>query len=159
LKTGHPELAKMFKGGPDAESTRRELVREEVDVDGTADPSTLELVAEYAVDLDFSLFVAQNDNDPLRRVSGADVSTYASDVEGLGSGNGPQLIRAVHAWLSVRSQEADRTTALALATTSPGPNLLRISVNPTDATKPPFARVRTLQSTISLPNQMRATWR
>jgi len=159
LSSGHPELAKMYRGGPSYESTRRELVREEVDVDGVADATTLELIAEYAVDLDFSLFVAENESDPLERLSGADVATYAGNVEGLATGNGPQLIRAVHAWLSVRSQEADRTSALALATTAPGPNLLRISVNPTDATQPPFARVRTLQSTIPLPNQMRATWR
>ena len=159
LASGHPELAKMFRGGPSYENTRRELVREEVDVDGIADPDTIELVAEYAVDLDFSLLVAENDRDPLSRLSGAAVPTYAGSVEGLPTGNGPQLIRAVHAWLSVRSQEADRTSGLALTTTAPGPNLLRISVNPTDATKPPFARVRTLQSTISLPNQLRVKWR
>jgi hypothetical protein len=159
LKTTHLELAKMYKGGPSYEDTRRELVREEVDVDGAADASTLEVIAEYVVDLDFSLLVAANEGSPLERVSGDDVATYAGDVEGLSAGNGPQLIRAVHAWLSVRSQEADRTSELALTNTRPGPNLLRISVNPTDATKPPFARVRTLQSTIPLPNQSRTTWR
>jgi len=159
LATGHAELAKMYRGGPSYENTRRELVREEVDVDGLPDASTLELIAEYAVDLDFSLLVAANENDPLQRLSGAGVATYAGNVGTLPTGNGPQLIRAVHAWLSVRSQEADRTNGLALTTTAPGPNLLRISVNPTDASQPPFARVRTLQSTITLPNQMRVTWR
>jgi prepilin-type N-terminal cleavage/methylation domain-containing protein len=159
LATGHAELAKMYRGGPSYENTRRELVREELDVDGSPDPSTLELIAEYAVDLDFSLLVAANESDPLLRVSGGGVATYAGNVEGLPTGNGPQLVRAVHAWLSVRSQEADRTNGLALTTTAAGPNLLRISVNPTDVTQPPFARVRTLQSTITLPNQMRVTWR
>jgi hypothetical protein len=159
LQTGHPELAKMYRGGPSYEATRRELVREEFDVDGTADASTLELIAEYVVDLDFSLLVAANDNGPLLRVSGGDVANYTGNVEGLPTGNGPQLIRGVHAWLSVRSQEADRANTIPFTTTAPGPNLLRISVNPTDATQPPFARVRTLQSTIPLPNQARATWR
>jgi hypothetical protein len=36
---------------------------------------------------------------------------------------------------------------------------MRISMHPTDPTLPPFARVRTLQSTIPLTNQARATWR
>lgn len=152
-------LNPMYQGGPSYEATRRELVREEVDVDGTAIPGTLELIAEYAVDFDFSLFVANDDSGPLARVTGDDVAAYAGNVEGLTGGNGPQLIRAVHAWLSVRSQEADRSSELDLTTDAPGPNLLRISMDPDDATKPPFARVRTLQAVIPLPNQMRATWR
>jgi type II secretory pathway pseudopilin PulG len=156
----HPTLSGMFRGGPSYEATRRELVRVEQDVDGVEDASTLELIAEYAVDLDFSLFVASSTGGPLTRLAGpANVATFAGNVQGLAVGNGPQLIRAVHAWLSVRSQEADRDSALtAPARIAPGPNLLRISVNPTDGTAPPFARVRTLQSTIPLPNQASATW-
>jgi pilin/secretion family protein with methylation motif len=146
-------------GGPSYESGRRELVREELDVTGSPIAGTLELVAEYAVDLGFSLFVAADDSSPLTRVAGGAVAQYAGDPTGLSAGNGPQLIRAVHAWLSVRSQEADRTSGLSLTTTAPGPSMLRISVNPTDPTQPPFARVRTLQSTIPLNNQARATWR
>jgi pilin/secretion family protein with methylation motif len=154
-----PGLTAMYRGGPSYESGRRELVREELDVTGAPITGTLELVAEYAVDLGFSLFVAPNDTSPLTRISGAAVAQYAGNPTGLSAGNGPQLIRAVHAWLSVRSQEADRTSALNLPTTAPGPNMLRISVNPDNATLPPFARVRTLQSTIPLNNQARATWR
>jgi prepilin-type N-terminal cleavage/methylation domain-containing protein len=156
--SAYPALSGMFRGGPSYEATRRELTRVEQDITGTEDASTLELVAEYAVDLDFSLLVAASTTAPLTRVSGANVATYADAVTALSAGNGPQLIRAVHAWLSVRSQEADRDNGLALVSSAPGPNLLRISVNPTDGTKPPFARVRTLQSTIPLPNQASATW-
>jgi hypothetical protein len=154
----YASLGGMFRGGPTQEATRRELVRAELDVFGNEIPGTVELVAEYAVDLNFSLFVAANTAAALTRLSGANVATYAGDVTTLGAGNGPQLIRAVHAWLSVRSQEADRNNALALTTTAPGPNLLRISLHPTNAANPPFARVRTLQSTIPLPNQANATW-
>jgi type II secretory pathway pseudopilin PulG len=156
--SANASLSGMFRGGPSYESTRRELVRVELDVLGNEIPGTLELVAEYAVDLNFSLFVAANTAAALTRVSGANVPTYAGNVTGLPAGNGPQLIRAVHAWLSVRSQEADRDNPLTLTTTAPGPNLLRISLHPTIATSPPFARVRTLQSTIPLPNQASATW-
>ncbi len=151
-------LGAMYRGGPTYEATRRELIREELDLDGNAVADSLELVAEYAVDLDFSLLVAASRTAPLTRVAGANVGTFAGNVQTLGAANGPQQIRAVHAWLSVRSQEADRTTTLALPSTAPGPNLLRISVHPTNAALPPFARVRTLQSTIFLANQARATW-
>lgn len=157
-KTAYPGFVHMFRGGPSYEATRRELIREELDVTGAPIQGTLELIAEYAVDLGFSIFVADGTANPLSRLDGDDVANYAGDPSGLAAGTGPQLIRAVHAWLSVRSQEADRTTELSLVTTAPGPNLLRISVNPDDGAKPPFARVRTVQSTIPLNNQARATW-
>lgn len=152
-----PQFAGMFVGGPSYEATRRELVRVEQDVFGVEVPNTLELIAEYAVDLDFSLFVASSGGGPLTRVSGDAMAAFADDVQV--GGSQPQLIRGVHAWLSVRSQEADRDSTLpALGSSAPGPNLLRISVNPTSRGAPPFARVRTLQSTIPLPNQASATW-
>jgi hypothetical protein len=159
-----PGLLPQFQGmfptgrGPSYESTRRELVREELAVDGAPIPGTLELVAEYAVDLGFSLFVSANTGAALSRVPPASLGDYAGNPNLTGLGRGPQLIRAVHAWLSLRSQEADRETGLSLANTAPGPNLLRIGMNPEGAALPPFARVRTLQSTIPLNNQMRATW-
>lgn len=153
--SGTDAFSGMFPegGGPAYESTRRELVREELDVDGDAIEGTLELVAEYAVDLGFSLVSAGAAG--LTRVAPADLVNAAGDPR---SGAEPQRIRAVHAWLSLRSQEADRTTALTLAPTAPGPSLLRVSMHPSDGALPPFARVRTLQSTIPLSNQMRATW-
>jgi prepilin-type N-terminal cleavage/methylation domain-containing protein len=154
-----PQFQPMFTGGADYESTRRELVRQELDVDGNPIAGTLELIAEYAVDMNFSLLIAADNTSSLTRLTGAAVLNYAGNPAALGTGNGPQLIRAVHAWLSVRSQEADRSTGLPVGNTGAGPNLLRISVNPSNATLPPFARVRTLQSTIPLNNQARATWR
>jgi hypothetical protein len=156
--SGTAGLDAMYQGGPVYEGTRRELIREEIDVEGNPDASSLELVAEYVVDLDFSLLVASNAAAQLTRVTDANVGTFAGNVQTLGASDGPQRIRALHAWLSVRSQEADRTTTLALPSTAPGPNLLRISLHPTNGTLPPFARVRTLQSTIFLPNQARANW-
>jgi Tfp pilus assembly protein PilW len=156
--SGDAKFAPMFRGGPTYEATRRELVREELDMNDGVIAGTLELIAEYAVDLGFSLLVAPNTTSRLVRVTGSNVSDYAGDPSTMIAGNGPQLIRAVNAWLSVRSQEADRTTPLALTVTGSGPNLLRISLDPTSRTLPPFARVRTLQSTIPLPNQARATW-
>jgi hypothetical protein len=157
--SGDSSFAHMFRNtGLTTEATRRELVREELLANGTVAPGSMELIAEYAVDLGFSLLVAPNTASMLTRVSGADIGNHAGDPRLLPAGNGPQLIRAVHAWLTVRSQEADRTTALPAVGGGPGPTQLRISLNPSDSTQPPFARVRTLQSTIPLPNQARATW-
>jgi hypothetical protein len=155
----YPTLTPMFRGGPTYESSRRELIRERLDVSGNVVANSLEIVAEYVVDLGFSLFVAPDTTSKLSRISGSNVPNYAGNPAVTPAGQGPQQIRAIQAWLSTRSQEADRNTALTLTPTAPGPSLLRISVHPTDGTKGPFARVRTLQSTITLNNQARATWR
>lgn len=158
--SGTAEFAHMFAGGPSYEATRRELVREELDLEGEPVPGSLELIAEYVVDLGFSLWAADNPNTGMLRVRDDDVLDYAGDTTGTGSSATPQLIRAVHTWLSVRSQEADRNSGLtSVVSSAPGPTLMRISMHPTDPTLPPFARVRTLQSTIPLTNQARATWR
>ncbi len=148
----------MFSGGPSYEETRRELVREELRHDGEPFDDTLELIAEYAVDLGFSLWAADSTTTAMTRVRDEDVLEYAGDTSATGSSATPQRIRAVHAWLSVRSQEADRVTDLSVASDAPGPQLMRISMHPSERTLPPFARVRTLQSTIPLSNQARATW-
>ena len=156
---GDAAMEAMYRAGPSQDLERTELVREELGVDGLPIPGTAELIAELAVDLGFSLFVAPGTaSGGLQRLDEAAVETYAGNPIGLGAGRGPQLIRAVRAWLSVRSQEADRATALPLAPTLPGPSRLRISLNPNDGTQPPFARLRTQQATIPLTTQARATW-
>jgi len=156
---GTAALNAMYRAGPTQDVDRTELVREELDVTGAAIAGTAELIAELAVDLGFSLFVAPaTASGPLQRLDDAAVETYAGDPTGLGAGAGPQLIRAVRAWLSVRSQEADRSTALDMTPALPGPSRLRISLNPNDGDLPPFARVRTQQATIPLANQASVTW-
>lgn len=156
--TALPEYAAMFatSGGPPYEATRRELVREELDLTGAPLPGTLELISEYAVDLGFSLFVRQG--NALAAIDPAGVGDYAGVPGTLPAGQGPQRIRAVRFWLSTRSQEADRTVPDTYIPAVPGPANLRMSMHPTDPTQPPFARVRTLQSTISLNNQASVIW-
>ena len=68
----------------------------------------------------------------------------------------PQRIRVVRTRLSVRSREADRRGQA-------DPNglgeLYRIALNPgVPAADQRWARVRTLQADISLPNQLGVTW-
>jgi len=152
-----PRYKPMFGGGPSYEATRRELVREELDLNGDPIAGTLELVSEYAVDLGFSLLVSQG-NGGLQTIAPANVPQYAGTPGTLAAGQGPQHIRAVRFWLSTRSQEADREGQVAYTAAVPGPRRLRMSMDPTDPTLPPFARVRTLQTTVPLNNQATIAW-
>jgi hypothetical protein len=171
--SGDSRFATLFKaGGPSYEATRRDLVREELDVQGDPIEGTRELVAEYAVDLDFSLLVERSRTASLERVTGAATDAFAGDPSSAALAvTGPQMIRGVQTWLSVRSQEADRHVALELETS--GANTTRLRVNVVSGAnesaeeveadewllrEPDYARVRTLQSTISLNNQVNLTW-
>lgn len=164
----------LFKGGgPSYEGGRRDLVREELDVHGDPIAGTRELVAEYAVDLDFSLLVERSRTSSLERVTGTATNAFAGDPSSVALAvTGPQMIRGVQAWISVRSQEADRLTSLHVETANANTSRLRVNVltgideNPDDIDiddrlffeRLPYARVRTLQSTISLNNQTNLTW-
>ncbi|MET0413393.1 MAG: prepilin-type N-terminal cleavage/methylation domain-containing protein [Polyangiaceae bacterium] len=171
--SGDSRFTALFKaGGPSYEATRRDLVREELDVHGDPIDGTRELVAEYAVDLDFSLLVERDRSSSLERVTGAATDAFAGDPASAALAvTGPQMIRGVQTWLSVRSQEADRLVALNVDTAGANTTRLRVNVmtgsddvvSEVEVDKwlvsaPAYARVRTLQSTISLNNQVNLTW-
>jgi len=81
------------------EAKRAELVRVELTPAGIEIPSTLEIVGEYAVDLQLRGWRATNAIDPTLVPVVDDVNdTYAST----------QLLRGIHLRFSVRSREADR---------------------------------------------------
>lgn len=130
-------------GEPDYESQRRELLRVELDP-AFANGSTLgaeELIAEYAMDLQFRITTELNGvltyiDEP------DDVLDWAGAIPE--AGKGPELIRSVHAWLSVRSRSADRTADIPVTA---GPRY-RVQLAPKV-----FARMRTVQSRIALHNQ------
>ena len=135
--------------GAPGEATRTELVREELAADGTvieaAGDLTTELVAEYAVDLGFSVTAQLPATNQLIDVQPGDAN-FATIFGANLNVSAPQLVRAVRARLSVRSREADRDVAL------PG-GLYRFKL-PDGA----WARVRTFQADIALPNQMDVRW-
>lgn len=137
--------------GPDYDAGRVELVREELDP-ATGEPfaNTVELVAEFAVDLRFRLTVAPSQRERLLYVGENDVGDWAGDPATVTPPQGPQLIRSVHAWLSVRSREADRASGVPAPEDGP---MYRFEVGPDQ-----FARVRTVQSRIALHNQIGVTW-
>jgi hypothetical protein len=139
--------------GPFYDSDRTELVREELDPSGAAIAGTEELIAEYAVDLRFRVTVAPSQRTSLQYIQAASLGDWVGDPTTLGAGKGPQLVREVHSWLSVRSREADRSAQVSQPSTGP---LHRIALG-TDGVGP-YARLRTVQARVALQNQMGVTW-
>ena len=149
----YPEFAAIYADETEGsyEETRAELVREELDVAGTPIPGTLELVAEYAVDLKFSLSILEATGLTELAEGAPEIAQIAGDP--LVNGR-PDQIRSVHARLAVRSREADRDQNVNLAATDlPLNGLYRVGLG--DQGGAPFARVRTLQADIALRNHMR----
>lgn len=139
--------------GPDYDDSRVELVRDELDPTGAPIDGSAELVAEYAVDLRFGLTVARNQREELRYVDEPDeMAPYVGDTTQMDPSRGPQMVRALHARLSVRSREADRSSNISV---EQGP-IYRIGLGAGGGA--PFARVRTVQARIALHNQMGVTW-
>ena len=131
---------------------RTELVRSEIDAFDTV--VSTEIVAEYAVDFKFGLTILDGTPKVLSRLpipmTAADYIN-AGDAAGVGT---PEKIRAVQIRLSTRTRAPDRTTPL-----PPGPDgrNSRFLVDPT-LPSPAYARMRTLQADISLPNQAGIPW-
>lgn len=140
-----PLFATSAQGPHDTERT--ELIREELDPSGNLIEGTEELIAEYAVDLRFQLTVQQLALGPLTHVNENDLFTWAGTPAQRTAGRGPQFIRAVHTWLSVRSRVADRDSNISVAT---GPHY-RVGLGSGGGA--PFARIRTIQSRAALHNQ------
>jgi hypothetical protein len=156
--------------GPVGEDTRLELVREEIDsagnvaaeldAAGNAAGNSRELIAEYAVDLNFSITRVL---DPLG-ASKLENFDFGSDnvlsVAGpTGAGNAatkPQSVRSVRPRLSVRSREADRDANVDTTGPNIAPGLYRIGLG--ESGTAPFARVRTLQADTLIGSQSDVTW-
>jgi type II secretory pathway pseudopilin PulG len=150
--TGDPAYAALYRasglsgGGtsnapPPFESTRAELVRVELNTALQEIPGTAEIVAEYAVGLNFNVWRATAPNNPLLLQDlGPVPNTYLFT----------QLIRGVHVQVSVRSREADRRGDI------PGSTLgtQRIKLG----TANDYARVRTFQADIPLRNLENGNW-
>jgi prepilin-type N-terminal cleavage/methylation domain-containing protein len=169
--TASPNPATAVLSG---DNGRTELVRVELDEENAEIGSTLELVSEYAVDLEFGISVASvvapAQPEPVITRYPVDPNTteiYTTGADIYDNGT-PQRIRAVQVRLSTRTRAPDRIAHLAEPTTgdplrfvipgivpsvdSPGDH------QPLDA-PPTYARLRTIYADIALPNQARAdTW-
>jgi hypothetical protein len=144
-----PRFAPLYASAAQGlyDTDRTELIREELSPAGAVIDGTQELVSEYAVDLRFRITVQTNNTTPLNQVDDANLYTWAGTQSQRVAGRGPQFIRSIHSWLSVRSRAADRKATIAVTS---GP-LYRIGLGTAGAA--PYARVRTVQSRVALNNQ------
>jgi hypothetical protein len=154
----YPEFAAIYADEVEGthEETRAELVREELDVAGAPIAGTTELVAEYGVDLRFSLSVLSGGKLIEVPEGDEDLVKYAGDPQLANGSARPDQIRSVHARLAVRSREGDRNADVDWEGAGLPEGLYRVSLGANGTA--PFARVRTLQADIALRNHMRAAW-
>lgn len=143
----------QFKGAVEADRT--ELVRVELDVDDKELKDTLEVVAEYAVDLkfgatrtDLSKNVDKTPDVTRYDIGKKQVYDRNAGVDGTGS---PEYTSAVTVRLSTRSPLPDRQVGMAKTTDG---GLLRFDLGQDLG----FARVRTMVSDVYLSNQSGVSW-
>jgi prepilin-type N-terminal cleavage/methylation domain-containing protein len=167
LQKSPPAAYKALYGaaatGP-GDQTRRELVRVELDYDNKEMADSLELVAEYAVDLKFGATVisgfatAANVDPTLTQYPVGDARTYDYTYEVSSTSpvneKAPHRVRSVRARFAVRSREGDRTANVQPPSTAPPGTIFRYAI-PGDGG---FARARTLVADINLPNLASLTW-
>ncbi|WP_437592186.1 PilW family protein [Sorangium sp. So ce1000] len=156
---------------------RTELVRVELGDQDQELPETLELIAEYAVDLKFGISVATESATPgitnpqitrLPITTPENTAVYTTTAENGQIGAAPQRVRAVQVRLSTRTRAPDRDVGILPA----GPDGRRLrflipgivaSANTygdtvPDGSPPVYARMRTLYADIALPNQAYVQW-
>jgi prepilin-type N-terminal cleavage/methylation domain-containing protein len=156
-----PQFRPLFGTSATAPGDERrfELVRVELDATGNEMPDSLELVAEYAVDLRFGLTVSTvPGTDPVLAeypIGHPSVHNVAFDVATNPATPGPERIRAVRARLAVRSREADRAAAVPPPPNGPPGALFRYSMGGDGGV---FARARSLTADIQLPNLAGVAW-
>jgi Tfp pilus assembly protein PilW len=133
--------------GAPGEDSRTELVREELDAADTVIPNSRDLVAEYAVDLDFSVTGQVSANTPAVTAAVPGDAAFTTFFRTDATGDRPQGVRSVRIRMSVRSREADREVNI------PGTGLYRFQIGAAQ-----WARVRTFQADVALPNQANVQW-
>ncbi|XYI00801.1 PilW family protein [Sorangium sp. So ce1128] len=169
--TSYASLVTPITPALTGDNGRTELVRVELDDEDQEIPATLEVIAEYAVDLKFGISAVQADpvlqkSDPqIRRypiaaTDNANVYTIAAANDQPGAR--PQDVRSVQIRLSTRTRAPDRDVGFPMR---PDGRRLRFlipgivaGVNTPTATVPAgappvFARMRTLYADVALPNQ------
>ncbi|EYF01712.1 Type IV fimbrial biogenesis protein PilW [Chondromyces apiculatus DSM 436] len=153
---------------------RTELIRVELDANDEEIPSTLEVVSEYAVDLKFGISTAaivtatgvnpEVQRFPIQTPALANIGTVAGDIT---SGGTPQRIRSVQVRLSTRTRAPDRDSERSYTAGAetrhlrfliPGvvPSVAALGDTVPAGAPAVYARMRTLQAEVALPNNERA---
>jgi prepilin-type N-terminal cleavage/methylation domain-containing protein len=161
-------MGNLPSGGVDP--NKYDLVRSYVDMaTGQTIPATTELVAEYAVDLDFAFSVDNSllgaglpnvvtfafEDDINNDTWAQDVSLQAPPFT-----TGPQRIRSVRARVATRSAIGDRTVNVPVNNYGNQQYLYRYCINTTPSCNAAdgtlrWARARTITTEVALPNQAR----
>lgn len=126
---------------------RTELVRSELDRNGTPILDSRELVSEFAVDLKFGISTIDAQTTAV-----TDIPITLPENQAVYT-SAPERIRSVHVRLSTRGRAPDRDTDLPA-----GPDGRRHRFLLTIFGKPTYARMRTLYTEVALQNLVRATW-
>lgn len=163
------ELVAPISPAATGDDGRTELVRVELDADNNEMPETLELVAEYAVDLKIGVFVATAVNNPAvdpvvtrHPIAAPDDSAIYNHAADVTDGGTPERIRAVSVRLTTRARAPDRGGDLGKAPDGrkrrflvPGlvPGVNDDNDAPPPGAPPLYARLRTLYVDVALPNQ------
>jgi hypothetical protein len=142
-----------------AEPPRTELVRVELDADGAEIPATLEVVAEYAVDLKFGLTEGQiplaNQPPVVVRYPIGDANVYTIGSSN-STGGTPERIRAVQVRLTTRVARGDRDRAIPNPGTPATDGIFRFNLGgpvlPQERQRERFARTRTAITEVELAN-------
>jgi hypothetical protein len=142
-----PEWQALFDAsqGAEGESTRTELVRDQLTPAGVPIANTTDVVAEYAVDLGFAV-MGQIGPTPNVTLASPELGNFGSFFNEAATGDFPQRVRSVRVRLSVRSREPDRATGIS-------GGFYRFQIAPKL-----WARVRTFQADVALPNQASVPW-
>jgi hypothetical protein len=153
-----PDYAAALRStGPNevtGESSRLELVREEIAPADAGDPFALdftptsrELVAEFAVDLDFAFVVADDEVNLEQPTNLAYLPFGSTDAETML----PQRVRSVRVRLATRARVPDRDEPIDTGVTT------RFLL-PGVLARNKYARMRTLHGDVTLPNLQQVTW-
>jgi len=137
--------------GAPGEGARTELVRDELNAAGQPIANSSDIVAEYAVDLSFGVTgqLAGGLPVPAPVYSVPGDANFTTFFAAAAVGDRPEWVRSVRVRLSVRSREADRTANVGGAV-----GVYRFRLGANDG----WARVRTFQADVALPNQAGVLW-
>jgi prepilin-type N-terminal cleavage/methylation domain-containing protein len=140
---------------------RTELIRVELDADDKEIPDTLELIAEYAVDLRFGITVRTKEavptikKFPIVEPTDPEILTRAG-LPGVATAQ-PETIRSVQIRLATRSRAPDRMTDLGGIEDAADGRRYRFKL-PNIKSETTFARLRTHYADVALTNQAGVEW-
>jgi type II secretory pathway pseudopilin PulG len=149
-----------YPTGGVGDTTKYDLVREEMDLTGAPRPDTAEIVAEYTVDLGFTFSVDTSPpsvpGTPFSEPNiisfdfgNAENATWGGDASSLNPGIRPQRIRSVRFRVTTRTRFPEMDVGAGDA----GPGAMRYQLGPNA-----YARARTVTGEVTLINQRGIRW-